>query len=288
MVGRSLDFSWSRPDPQAVVDAGYHGIIGYVGKDKTGKLLQKDWFDRYVAAGLSITLVWELGAQHAVAGYNAGVADAKAAAAQADALGYSRGSCIYFVLEDPTKIATSQWDAVVAYAQGLNDANIPFEIGGYGSKKFLNHVKSLNLIARLWYVGPWGDNWDGADLVQTYRTDMPEIAGTPRNQYDEDWSPTTQWGQHPHAQPTPPMPEEDEELATSVKPHFGKLKGSPHIHLVQRDYASKRLLSPHEKDGYVWVNGTRGGTWLESTDVIEYDQEMWDGIPYVGKQAPKT
>jgi hypothetical protein len=80
--------------------------------------------------------------------------------------------------------------------------------------------------------------------------------------------------------------DEEDELATSIKPHFGRLKGTVHVHLVQRDYASKRYLTVHEKDGYVWINATRGGTWLESTDIIDYDAEVWAGIPYNGAKAP--
>src|SRR4051794_8597143 len=206
-----IDFSWARPDPQAVKDAGFVGIIGYLGTDETGKLLQPGWFRAYLGVGLSVTLVWELGAQRALDGYKAGVWDAQRAVHQADALGYGAGCCVYYVLEDPSRIARSQWPEATEYAQGVADAGGPYACGGYGSQAFLRHVTEAGLIAQQWYVGTWGDDFEGASIVQTTREDLPLIEGSLRKDYDEDLCLVDNWGQHGLGRGLPHPQTEDDD-----------------------------------------------------------------------------
>lgn len=257
MGGHVIDFSWARPDPQAVRDAGFDGVIGYVGHDHTGKLLQKEWFDAYVAVGLDVGLVWELGAQRALAGYDAGRHDAADAAVQADNLGYT--GVVYFVLEDPTKLPQSDWPAVVDYAQGVADAgaHTGLKAGGYGSKALLNHVKDLGLITRMWYVGPWGHDWDGADLVQTYRDDVPPIVGTPDNQYDEDYHENADWGQHPRPG------EDDEDMTPELKKALDDLESRMTLRTTQlynelQDVKKSLGRSDKQPDGTYEDDGIAG------------------------------
>src|SRR6478735_7560167 len=113
-----IDFSWTKPAPMDIKDAGFVGVIGYIGTDTTGKLLEAGQFSGFTAAGLSVTLVWETYARRSLDGYKAGLWDAQRACHQADELGYAEGCCIYYNLEDPSPLGHSDWPAATDYARG--------------------------------------------------------------------------------------------------------------------------------------------------------------------------
>jgi hypothetical protein len=294
-----IDISWARPGAQEVLDAGYTGVIGYIGLDRTGKLLQKAWFDHYIAAGLGVSLVWELWAQRALAGYASGLADGRVAIGQAEALGYSHGSTLYFVLEDPTRLPQSQWPPVFAYANGvedaMNEAGNPYEIGGYGSQALLTAAFEKGLISRRWYVGPWGHDYSGADIVQWYKRTHPVIAGCSPSDYDEDWVSSDDWGQHPRPAPAHPTPtqegDEDEVVITLVKAD----NDNPAWFFLY-DWKEKRWC-PSIQDAKLaaWITRSQGGKFAWN-DQAGNDSELpirvmasdLDTVPYVagGVKAP--
>jgi hypothetical protein len=280
-----IDFSWFRPDPMAILDAGFVGVIGYLGTDQTGKLLEQDWLRAYLSTGLSATLVWELGNQRALDGYKAGVWDAQRAIHQADELGYEPGSCIYYVLEDPRPVAPSQRPDVIEYARGLRDAGGPYLVGGYGSKPVVMQAAERGFIDHQWFVGPWGDDFDGASIVQTARNDLPQIEGAPLNQYDEDLCLTDDWGQHGHQHV--PRAVEDPDVA-----QFWLIKGdvSPGWYLT--DWMYRRWVrSPEEARVLAFSIRAGGGrfSWDEASGGPNtVPQSVLDAIPVLpgSVQAP--
>ena len=83
-------------------------------------------------AGLRLALVWETTAARAGAGFEAGVADAKAAEAQADALGYPADAVIFYAVDYDTTPSV-----VMPYFTGINSvAKRP--VGVYGGVKIID------------------------------------------------------------------------------------------------------------------------------------------------------
>ena len=81
-----FDFSWTKPDPAAMADAGYEFAIGYVSPNPAKNLSARQ-VAAYQDVGISVGLVWESTAGRALDGRAAGAQDGRAAEKQANALG---------------------------------------------------------------------------------------------------------------------------------------------------------------------------------------------------------
>jgi len=128
-----LDYSYARPDPAAMRGAGAIAVMRYL-SPTPAKNLSAAERDALHAAGLGIGLVWESTAARAGAGYAAGLADARAAEAQAAALGYPAGCPIFYAVDYAAAVA-----AVLPYFQGVAAAAV-HPLGVYGSAAIVEGV----------------------------------------------------------------------------------------------------------------------------------------------------
>jgi hypothetical protein len=104
--------------------------MGYVSPSPAKNLTAQNVRD-YIAAGLSVGLVWESTADRALAGAAAGAQDGAAADAQANALGYPADSPIFFAVDQ--SVSLSQINGPIrAYAVAF-DAAMKRPAGVYGS-----------------------------------------------------------------------------------------------------------------------------------------------------------
>lgn len=198
----ACDYSWSRPDPQALRDAGFHGVIRYAtdGTSPAGKAITADEYARLRAAGLQVTLVMERGTQPALGGGPAGIRDAQEANSAADAIGYPKDCAIYYVAEDPNKLPQNQWPIVMAYFDGVASVQ-GRPIGAYGSQALLQYLMANRpSVKYAWQVAPWSSDTSGMHLCQQVGNVPAQFA----NQIDMDVILHEDWGQTPR--PSPPVP----------------------------------------------------------------------------------
>lgn len=153
------DYSFARPDLAALQAAGCSGIIRYA--YGAGKALERAEVVACEQLGLTLTVVQEGGNQPALRGYQGGVVDAVNANRALDAVGYT--GWLYYVLEDPNRLAVSQWPTVVDYLNGVHSVG-GRTVGGYGSLALLNRMSSL--IVGRWPVEFWGGHGPQDHLSQ--------------------------------------------------------------------------------------------------------------------------
>jgi hypothetical protein len=162
-----VDASTSRPTPAAVKAAGHAGIIGYV-SDYPAKNITKAECQAFIAAGLSVSLVWENGSQDAYGGFAAGVADGKKAVAQAQALGYPKGCVLFAAADSNAAIAATVGPYFQGWAQTVKAAG--FLDGAYGD------AAASHLCTYSWKVETWGTG--DANIVQMVNAPIGPMPGT--------------------------------------------------------------------------------------------------------------
>lgn len=165
-MSKILDYSFARPDPAEIKAQGFTGVMRYLSPN-AGKNLDAGERDALRAQGLSIGLVWEWYANRANEGRDAGIADARSAAAQAGALGFPAYLPIYFAVD---------WDAteqeqgnINAYFDGIRSVFSGRKLGVYAGYWPLKRLFDAQLVNYGWQTYAWsGGNWDSrAQMRQT-------------------------------------------------------------------------------------------------------------------------
>lgn len=203
---RGIDFAWTKPSAAAAKAADYLFGIGYLSTDST-KNLTGGVITDFHAHGLGIGAVWETTVHATEGGSAAGVRDAEAAYAQAHALGFPAGTCVYFAVDED--IAVSR---IAPYFLAVSCAanNWGYRHGVYGSLAVVEGVLGLGYATLGWQTSAWsnGQVSNRAALYQRQRHTGVPIAGVPSSSYDEDvqlaadaglWLPG-------EAAPVPPVP----------------------------------------------------------------------------------
>ncbi|MFA1545634.1 glycoside hydrolase domain-containing protein [Actinomadura chokoriensis] len=165
-----VDYAWGRPGVAALKRAGVKFACRYLSHDTTGKNLTRAEADDLSDAGIWVVVVWESTAQRPLAGRSAGVADARDAAAQADACGMPDDRPIYFAADwDAT---ASQQDEINAYLDGAASVIGRDRVGlyaGYGPTK---RAFDAGKITYGWQTYAWsGGRWDARAQLQQYSND---------------------------------------------------------------------------------------------------------------------
>lgn len=194
-----LDYSFARPDPAKIVSEGFGGVLRYLSPN-AGKNLEPGERDNLRAHGLSIGLVWEWYAKRALEGRDAGVADARAAAAQAAALGFPEYLPIYFAVDfDATE---ADQGPINAYFEGIRSVFSGRKLGVYAGYWPLKRLFDAQLINYGWQTYAWsGGNWDPrAQLRQV-------LNGQWGGQVDFDESTQDDWGGWAADQKPQPAPD---------------------------------------------------------------------------------
>jgi Domain of unknown function (DUF1906) len=130
-----FDFSYTKPPPGPMADAGYEFAIGYVSPNPA-KNISAGLMAAYRDAGIGVGLVWESTAGRALAGRAAGKQDGRAAEEQANALGYPVDAVIFFAVDKNTTRADRP--AIREYAEAFSGATRR-PVGIFGEADVLDH-----------------------------------------------------------------------------------------------------------------------------------------------------
>lgn len=203
MTGQLLaDYSWSRPSLQALHDVGYVGIARYLSHDTTGKNMTVEERDAALGLGMAIVLVWETYPTRPLEGFDAGVADAQAANAQADALG-APGCAIFYAVDFDAQ-GNDQFAAIGAYLQGAGSVG-GRPIGVYGSKTVCEAMLDYGFARYGWQTEAWSHGLvsDRAHLYQRVGHTLPAVDGS----YDENVVLNDDYGAWTNTPAPPPPPD---------------------------------------------------------------------------------
>ncbi len=164
-VAQGVDYSWGRPSPQGLVDAGYTFAARYLSNGGGGKNISKDEADALTAAGVSVVLVFEQEADAVLGGYARGVSDAQFAAGAAADVGQPGDRPIYFAVDFDAQ--PSQEGTIDAYFDGVADTIGRGRTGAYGGYYLINRLFNDGKITWGWQAYAWSyGNWDGRAQVR--------------------------------------------------------------------------------------------------------------------------
>ena len=193
-----VDFAFSRPAPAAIAGAGYVGVIRYLSADPA-KAIDQAEAAGYLAAGLSIALVYEDGATDANGGAAVGAAKAAIAGPELDALGVPAGRPVYFAVDEElaASLYPSAFACVETFARTLGR---PPAV--YGPRPLLAYAAARG--ARyLWETGAssWNTGAEPPDVQLHQLATQVVIDGAT---VDVDVASAADWGQWPIPSPPPP------------------------------------------------------------------------------------
>lgn len=162
-----LDYSFARPDPATIKSSGFDAVIRYLSPN-AGKNLTASERDKLRSAGLGIGLVWEWYADRASEGREAGIQDAQAALAQANALGFPNNLPIFFAIDwDIADYAPASTDPraklgiIDDYFDGVISVLGADRVGAYGGYWAIKRLFDAGLIKYGWQTYAWsGGQWD--------------------------------------------------------------------------------------------------------------------------------
>jgi len=192
--GRRLgvDFSWDRPSPQGLRDAGYTFAVRYLSDNTTGKNLTGPEASALIAAGLAVVVNWESGASDALEGKGRGASDAAEAVRQAAEVGAPVDRPIYFAVDfDAT---ADQQPAIDAYFDGVASVIGVARTGAYAGFGPLQRLFDAGKIAYGWQTYAWsGGRWDLRAQLRQVRNSVVIAGG--ECDLDEAWADDFgQWG----------------------------------------------------------------------------------------------
>lgn len=178
------DFAWTKPSPQALLDAGNSFVLGYI-SDDASKDLQNPM--DYVNAGLRVGLVFETYTNRAAEGYGSGKADGQHSEQAANARGYPVDAPLFFAVDYDAQ--PGDFGAIQDYANGFNEATRR-PVGIYGSFTVVEHFVTLGQapIQFGWQAAAWsgGNLSSKAHLYQRIGQTHTPIGGVPSSAYDEN------------------------------------------------------------------------------------------------------
>lgn len=152
------------------------------------------------AAGLDIVVVWETTATRAEAGHAAGVADARAALAEARRCGMPDGRPIYMAVDEDTTVGPH----LTTYFHGAASVLGLDRTGAYGGYAVIKGLFDAGLIQWGWQTYAWsGGRWDHRAQLQQY-SNGHRISGA---DVDYDRATTSDFGQWRVG--VTPQPQED-------------------------------------------------------------------------------
>lgn len=188
-----VDIAWDRPTIAQIKATGAHFVARYFSTDAT-KNLQASEVVSYPAAGLSIVTVWETTAGRALAGFAAGVSDAKAAELQRKGTGLPSTHVHYFAVDQDTT-----WAKVQAYFQGVVSVIGMARTGCYGGYSVIQGAYAFG-IRYLWQTSAWSKGqWSAHTTIR--QTGATTLSG----QADVDNATTADYGQFPRPETDMPL-----------------------------------------------------------------------------------
>jgi hypothetical protein len=174
------DFSYARPDPRALRNAGHSFVVGYISRIPEKCLT--GW-ERYAQAGLGVAFVFE---DDAVPDYRAGTADGQFCEQWLRAHGAPMNAPLFFAVD--ADISPADFPRVAEYGRDLNEAtNSP--VGPYGKYSLIEALVTPGRqpMQLGWQATVWGGDQlsQKANLYQRHTHHHP-VEGLANADYDED------------------------------------------------------------------------------------------------------
>lgn len=166
-----MDYSFSRPDPKKIFDAGFRHVGRYLWSEKqsngsTNKGLSKAEYDALVAAGLKVWLIYEEDGEELLGGFDAGVRVAKAAEDYRKKLGLGNLP-IYFNVDFDAQ--ASQLDAILKALDGIASVIGLDRTGLYAGYGPIKAAFDANKIKWGFQTYAWsGGKWDTRAQLQQW------------------------------------------------------------------------------------------------------------------------
>jgi len=188
-MAKGVDYSWSRPSPEALKKAGIKFVCRYLSYRTDGKNLTLAEAKKLNAVGISVVSNWENSAGDMLGGYSAGMEHAKEADRQHRACGGPSGKPIYFSVDfDATP---AQLTTCYAYLKGVASVIGWDRIGVYGGYKAIAYMHAKG-IKYLWQTYAWsGGKWHPNAMIQQYKNNVSFAGGY----VDHNRSMTADFGQ---------------------------------------------------------------------------------------------
>lgn len=207
------DHSWGRPGAQAIKDAGYLGVMRYLGDPSNGRNLGQAEMDSYHDVGLLVGYIWESGASRVLDGYNAGRDDANSANYWMDQLGVPSDVPVIGTTVDFDANADQLRGPIADYARGFEDASKRPQ-QPYGSDRTLDILcGELGLFPCGWQTRAWSGG-----RVSKYACMMQEVGYVLGDTSDHNsilnLEQAQDLGWNPTIAPEQPKPQEDEPMLT--------------------------------------------------------------------------
>jgi len=165
MTSYGCDYAFSHPDPAGLRAAGYEWTLRYVFAGSIPKHLTATELQALHAAGLGVGLLCELTSLDA--GQELGRFNAVGSRHTANVLGFPDDSVIWYAVDRDVTIDTLR--PAIDYFQGINQVQIPWQIGCYGDTDICQALKDLNLASS--FFKPAATSWSHGgfpyNIVQT-------------------------------------------------------------------------------------------------------------------------
>lgn len=168
-----LDYAGGRPTPSAITAGGFSFVCRYLtsgGPGLPGKLLEPDEYVELGSAGVAVVPNWETTATRMLDGHDAGVADARAAAAYLAKLGHPTDRPVFFSADfDSTPAQQAEIDD---YLRGCASVLGADRVGVYGSFYVVQRCLNNHSAVWAWQTLAWsgGQVDDRAHIVQRIGT----------------------------------------------------------------------------------------------------------------------
>lgn len=198
-----VDFGWSAVSASTAKSIGAKFGASYLSNDPSKNWTQS-MVDAYHAAGLKTVAVWETSATRAEDGSAAGAADARAASAQATALGMPNDRVIEFAVDCDCSASS-----IIGYFQGVH-AVLGARAGIYGGYDQVGAMHAAGLVGNenwqtyAWSRGLWqpasvapleqylnGSTFDNDRAIAPLYGQWPAKVTPPENPHHYRWLPNT-------------------------------------------------------------------------------------------------
>jgi len=188
MIMLGLDYSGGRPSGAAVARAGYGFVVRYLANGLSGRVdLSAGEVSDMRANGVAVALIWErkiIGQpDRATEGHGAGVADAQAAVAQADAVGLPDNPIYFCVDFDIPDYSPGNADAraklgpVGDYFEGVLSVLPRDRVGVYGGFFAVSRALDAGLAQWAWQTAAWSGGQEDPRLHLFQRVGTVTVDG---------------------------------------------------------------------------------------------------------------
>lgn len=273
-----VDLAWGRPGVRALQGIHAEFVVRYFSHDSTGKNLTRSEADAMAAGGIWSVGIWESAAGRANQGHKAGVDDATAAVAQAEACGMPGDRPIYFAVDYDAPAADQP--AINAYLDGAhsvlgNNSHGRSRVGVYGSYDVVRRALDGGHAGWGWQTYAWsGGQWDSRAVLQQYSND--HVVNGVGLDYDratvDDYG---QWmpGKSPAVDPGPTSTEDDMPYG-QIKNGTHRLEDLTTISLARGRYKSFAAIADNGFQGLLPASGRVA---VHTTD--DKGKGSWEVLP---------